>query len=214
MRFIDRTDAGQRLAKRLLKYQGQDGIVFALPRGGVPLAAEISRALGMPLDLVSARKIGHPFSPEYAIAAVTDTGELAVNPLEVSRVDRQWFEREVEIERLEAVRRRQRYLKNAPPRSLAGKVAILVDDGIATGLTMEAAIMQARQRKPQKLVLAVPVAPQDTAAKLAKTVDELVALDIPEHYLGAVGAYYDDFRQISDEEVEALLAELADAQRN
>lgn len=206
MRFRDRTDAGRRLAQALSGYRGQEGVVLALPRGGVVLGAEIARALGMPLDLVIPRKIGHPLSPEYGIAAVTDSGELVTNPWEVSQMDPEWFKRSVERERAEAVRRRTRYLGGRAPLPLEGKVAILVDDGIATGLTMEAAIRDVKRRRPARLVVAVPVAPADTAERLRAQVDDFVALDIPELYLGAVGAYYDHFPQVSDDEVIALLA--------
>jgi predicted phosphoribosyltransferase len=207
MRFKDRADAGRWLAQALAAYEGKDGVVLALPRGGVVLGAEIARALRMPLDLVIARKLGHPLSPEYAIGAVTEDGETVYNPWEVSQVDAEWFRRQVERERAEARRQREHYLGGRPPLPLAGRIAILVDDGIATGLTMEAAIHDARRRKPARLVAAVPVAPQDTAERLGRMVEEFVALDIPEPYLGAVGAYYDYFPQVGDDEVIALLAE-------
>jgi predicted phosphoribosyltransferase len=205
MRFRDRTDAGQRLAERLLAYRGQEGVVLALPRGGVVLGAEIARALDMPLDLVIPRKIGHPLSPEYGIAAVTESGEIVTNPWEVSQVDPQWFQNAVARERAEAARRRRRYLGDRAPLPLAGEIAILVDDGIATGLTMEAAIRDVKRQRPARLVVAVPVAPADTAERLRAQVDDFFALLVPEFYLGAVGAYYDHFPQVSDEEVIALL---------
>jgi predicted phosphoribosyltransferase len=208
MYFIDRADAGRKLAKLLLKYRGRDGVVLALPRGGVPVAAEVARALEMPLDLITARKVGHPGNPEYAIAAVTETGELAVNPDEVAELDRHWFDRAVAAQREEAQRRHERYIGDRPPIPVAGRVAIVVDDGIATGLTVRAAIMQARKRKPGKLILAVPVAPRDTADSLANDVDEFIACDVPAMFMGAVGAYYQDFSQTSDEEVAAILAEM------
>ncbi|MCG3202419.1 MAG: putative phosphoribosyl transferase [Gammaproteobacteria bacterium] len=206
MHFIDRADAGRKLARLLLKYRGQDGVVLALPRGGVPVAAEVARALAMPLDLVTARKIGHPGNPEYAIAAVTESGELAVNPDEVDELDRGWFDRAVAAQREEAQRRHERYIGARAPIPLAGRIAIVVDDGIATGLTVRAAIMQTRKRGPGKLVLAVPVAPRDTAESLGRIVDEFVACDVPAMFMGAVGAYYQDFSQTGDEEVAALLA--------
>ncbi len=175
------------------------------------LGAQIARALGMPLDLVIPRKIGHPLSPEYGIAAVTESGELVTNPWEVSQVDSAWFKRAVARERAEAERRRARYLGGRAPLPLEGKIAILVDDGVATGLTLEAAIRDVRRRRPARLVAAVPVAPADTAERLRAQVDDFVALDVPELYLGAVGAYYDHFPQVSDEEVIALLAPFSPA---
>ncbi len=205
MRFRDRTDAGKKLAKALEKYKDQPGIVYALPRGGVVLGAEIARHLELPLDLIIPRKIGHPLSPEYAICAVVESGELVCNEWEVSHVDQTWFKQTVEHERREAQRRRELYLAGRQPYSAEGKTAILVDDGIATGLTMEVAIRDARARRPARVVVAIPVSPKDTAERLSKQVDAVVALDIPDYYLGAVGAYYDYFEQVSDEEVVELM---------
>lgn len=205
MRFRDRTEAGQRLAEALSKYRDQPGIVYPLPRGGVPLALEIATALRMPIDLVIPRKIGHPYNPEYAICAVCEIGDPVCNEWELARVDRQWFAQRVHAERTEARRRRERYLEGRAPLPAAGKTAIVVDDGIATGLTMRAAVREVKGRGPAHVVVAVPVSPKDTAELLRQEVDEVVALDIPEFYLGAVGAYYEDFSQISDEEVITLL---------
>ena len=205
MRFRDRADAGKRLAQALKKYQNQDGVVYALPRGGVVLGAEVARALGMPLDLLIPRKIGHPLQPEYAICAVVESGEMVCNQREVARVDPSWFQQEVEAERQEARRRRELYLGGRAPAPVEGKTAIIVDDGIATGLTMEVSIRDARRRNPAHLVVAVPVAPPDTVERLSREVDEFVVLDPSPYYLGAVGAYYDHFLQVTDEEVVALL---------
>ena len=205
MRFRDRTDAGQKLAKLLEKYKNRPGIVYPLPRGGVALGVEIARALGMPLDLIIPRKIGHPYNPEYAICAVTEQGVPICNETEVARVDPVWFKQRVEAERREARRRREHYLAGRAPLPVAGKIAILVDDGIATGLTMRAAIHDARQRKPARIVVAIPVAPKETAELLAREVDEVAALEVSDFYLGAVGAYYDYFPQLTDDEVIALL---------
>ncbi len=209
MRFRDRTDAGKKLAQALKTYQGRDGVVYALPRGGVVLGAEVSRALGMPLDLLIPRKIGHPLQPEYAICAVVENGEMVCNQQEVARVDPQWFKQEVEAERQEARRRRELYLGGREPAPVQGKTAIIVDDGIATGLTMEVSIRDARRRQPAHLVVAVPVAPSDTVERMSREVDEFVVLDRSPYYLGAVGAYYDHFHQVSDEEVIALLRSAA-----
>lgn len=206
MQFQDRLDAGEKLADILAKkYSGVPGAVYALPRGGVAVGMPIARRLHMPLDLAIARKIGHPRQPEYAIGAVTEHGEPIVNPYEVEHIDRHWLEREVEAEREEARRRHDAYLGGRPPATATGKTAILVDDGIATGLTVRAAIQEMRRQQPAKLVVAVPVVPADTAAALAREVDDVVAVDIPQNYLGAVGAYYRDFHQITDEEVIELL---------
>lgn len=213
MRFRDRADAGRKLAQALKKYQNQDGVVYALPRGGVVLGVEVARELGMPLDLLIPRKIGHPQQPEYAIGAVVENGEMVCNQREVAHVDPQWLREEVEAERQEARRRRESYLGGRGPVSVKGKTAIIVDDGIATGLTMEVAIRDARRREPARLIVAVPVAPPETAERLAREVDEFVLLDHSPYYLGAVGAYYDYFAQVTDDEVIALLRSTASVKR-
>ena len=211
MHFRDRAEAGRLLAQALKKYQKQDGVVYALPRGGVVLGVEVARALAMPLDLLIPRKIGHPLQPEYAICAVVESGEMVCNQQEVARVDPQWFRREVEAERQEARRRRELYLGGREPSPVEGKTAIIVDDGIATGLTMEVSIRDALRRRPAYLVVAVPVAPPDTVERLSREVDEFVVLDPSPYYLGAVGAYYDHFLQVTDDEVIALLRSVAPA---
>lgn len=208
MRFRDRTEAGRLLADALAKYQGKEGIIYPLPRGGIVLGVEIARALNMPLDLIIPRKIGHPYSPEYAICAVTESGEPICNEDEIARIDQDWLRARIKEERNEARRRRELYLGEKKPLDAAGKTAILVDDGIATGLTMRAAINDARQRRPAHIVMAVPVSPADTAERLGQEVEEVVALDIPVFYLGAVGAYYDDFTQVTDDDVIELLQSL------
>ncbi len=201
MRFSNRREAGQQLAEALEHLRGQVGVVYALPRGGVHLGVEIARYLGLPLDLLIPRKIGHPAQPEYAICAVPESGERVCNPQEEQRVDPQWLEQAEQQERAEARRRREVYCGQRQAPDAEGKLAIIVDDGIATGLTMRAAIRDAYQRDPAKVVVAIPVVPPSTADHLRQEVDELVALDIPEQYLGAVGAYYDHFPQVSDNEV-------------
>jgi predicted phosphoribosyltransferase len=206
-RFRDRTEAGRRLAQALERHRAEEGVVYPLPRGGVVLGVEVARSLGMPLDLIIPRKIGHPSNPEYAICAVTEHGEPVCNELERAGVDEEWFKAQVQAARREARRRRELYLGGRAPLAVRDRVAILVDDGIATGLTMRAAIRDARRRGPATLVVAVPVAPAETVALLGREVDEVVALDVPDFYLGAVGAYYMDFPQLSDREVMSLLSE-------
>ncbi len=201
--FRDRTDAGRQLGKVLHKYAGKDVIVYALPRGGVVLGVEVAAALKAPLDLVIPRKIGHPMQPEYAIAAVAESGALAVNDYETRRVDPEWLKQTIESERREAQRRRQRYLGGRAIMSATGRTAIIVDDGIATGLTMRAAIGDVKNMKPAHVVVAVPVAPLDTVDALRREVDDVVTVFTDSFYLGAVGAY--DFPQVSDEEVVELM---------
>ncbi|MDI6853878.1 MAG: phosphoribosyltransferase [Deltaproteobacteria bacterium] len=205
MRFRDRVDAGRRLAALLAKYKNQNAVVYALPRGGVPVAKEIARKLHCPLDLVIIRKIGHPGNPEYALGAIAEDGLLVVDEEDLARVDPKWFEAEKEKQIHEAIRRRKLYLGGREPISATGKIAIVVDDGIATGSTMLAAVKKIKQEKPEKIVVAVAVSPKETAQRFAEEVDEFVAVTIPEIFWGAIGYYYDDFSQVSDEGVIALL---------
>jgi predicted phosphoribosyltransferase len=205
--FDDRTDAGKKLGKALSRFQGKPVVVYALPRGGVVLGVEVARELGAPLDLVVVRKIGHPMQPEYAIGAVTEDGDVVLNPEESSALDAQWLNEATQSELLEARRRRALYLRGHPETSVKGKIAIVVDDGLATGLTMEAAARQLRKRHPDKVVIAVPVAALETVARLrskAGGADEIVTLYTPEQF-GAVGAFYRRFNQVSDDEVIALM---------
>jgi putative phosphoribosyl transferase len=206
MRFEDRTHAGRLLADALLDHASDDVVVLALPRGGVVVGVEVARALSAPLDLVIPRKVGHPDFPEYGIAAVAEAGEVVANEAETARVDRGWFERAVAAQRAEAQRRRAAYLGGRPAMDLAGRTAIIVDDGIATGLTMQAAVRDVRHRGAARVVVAVPVAPADAVTVLRASVDEVVTLIAPEAYQGAVGAYYRTFGQVGDDEVVRCLA--------
>jgi predicted phosphoribosyltransferase len=208
IRFRDRSEAGRRLAEALDRYRGQEMVVYALPRGGVVLGVEIARAFQAPLDLSIPRKVAPPLNPEYGICAVTESGARVCTPDEVARVDQDWLECEIAKEREEAKRRRLVYLSDREPPDVRGKIAILCDDGIATGLTMRAAIQEVKYRQPEHVVVAIPVVPRETAPKLKQEINALVALDIPEFYLGAVGAYYDFFPQLTDEEVIELMNSL------
>ena len=208
MRFANRRDAGRQLADALDRFRGQAGVVYALPRGGVPLGEEVARRLGMPLDILIPRKIGHPMQPEYAICAVPEQGPRVCNPREEAAIDPQWLAEAEVRERAESRRRRALYGRADAP-SVAGKIAIIVDDGIATGLTMRAAIRDADARDPARVVVAIPVVPASTAAMLETEADELVALEVTDHYLGAVGAYYDSFPQVSDDAVIQMLEQAA-----
>jgi predicted phosphoribosyltransferase len=160
--------------------------------------------LGCPLDLVSVRKIGHPLASEYAIAAVTEEGHTVTNPVEVEAVDQEWFRHEALAQQQEARRRRLLYLHGRPTIPATDKVAIVVDDGLATGLTMFAAVGELRKARPRKIVVAVPVAPPATVRELQKLVDEVVALYTPEMF-GAIGSFYLRFEQVSDAEVIRLM---------
>jgi predicted phosphoribosyltransferase len=209
MPFTNRTDAGIALAAALSRYRDRDPAVLALPRGGVPVAAEIARALDAPLDLVIVRKIGVPFQPELAMGAVVD-GETPIvvrneDVINLSGVGESEFQAVCRDGLAEIERRRRRYLGGRQPVVIAGRTAIVVDDGIATGATVRAALRATRLRKPRQLVLATPVAPADTIRELRSEADEVVCLEEHE-FFGSIGAYYADFRQVGDDEVIALLA--------
>ncbi|MEK9156478.1 MAG: phosphoribosyltransferase family protein [Patescibacteria group bacterium] len=203
--FKNRQEAGKKLAEKLEKYRGEEAVVYALPRGGAVVGAEIAGRLNLPLDLILVRKIGHPFNPEFAIGAVSESGRLVGDVLVPNRVDPEWLGREVGCLKEEISRRRQLYLGGRPSRPAQGKIAIIADDGIATGSTMLAAIEEIRNQRPKKVVVAVPVAPPDTAELMRGRVDEFIAILIPETFFGAVGSYYDEFGQVSDEEVVSIM---------
>lgn len=207
MVLTDRQQAGKLLAEKLKSYQDK-AIVYALPRGGVAVGAEIAQALKAPLDIIVSRKIGHPLQPEFGIAAVTESGHLVENEKYAATVDQNWLSGEIERQKTTAQHRKNIYRPGLKEISAKDKVAILVDDGIATGLTTKAAIEDLKSRGAQKIVVAVPVSPKETAEEIRKMVDELVALDIPDEFLGAVGAYYEEFPQVSDEEVVNLLKQI------
>ena len=203
--FADRTDAGKKLARALAAYKGQDAVVYALPRGGVVLGVEVARFLEAPLDLIVVRKIGHPLQPEYAIGAVAEDGYVLRNRDEIDAVDDGWFNRATAAELKEAQRRRRVFLQGRGPVAAKDKTAIIVDDGLATGLTMLAAIHEIRKRLPKTVVAAVPVAAAETAANLRSEVDDLVVLHIPEGWFGAISIFYQRFDQVSDDEVVSLM---------
>ena len=209
MPFIDRTDAGQRLAKALARYKAQRPVVLALPRGGVPVAAEVATALDAPLDLILVRKIGVPFQPELAMGAVVDGVKPVIvrneEVIQLSGVSEADFNAIRDEQLAEIERRRKLYLGDRPHPNVSGRTVIVVDDGIATGATTRAALHAIRMRKPSKLVLAVPVAPTDTLKELRDEADDIVCLEDYEEF-GAIGLFYSDFRQVSDTEVIAILA--------
>src|SRR4051794_37480552 len=208
--FRNRAEAGRQLATRLAGFRSRDPVVLALPRGGVPVAFEIAKALQAPLDLVLVRKIGAPGHPEFGLGAVVDgahpqvvLNEEVVAQLEVAPA---YIETESERQLREIERRRERYLGGRRPLEVAGRSVIMVDDGIATGGTVRAALQGLARARPAHLVLAVPVAPPDTIAQLRPQADEVVCLLTPEPF-HAVGWHYRDFTQTSDEEVISLLKE-------
>jgi len=203
--FKDRVEAGQKLALKLSDYKNKPVVIYALPRGGVVLGAEIAKALGAELDLVIVRKIGHPYEPEYAIGVIAEDGDLILNPAEFKSLSKNWLEDAKKREQEEAKRRREKYLGKKPKIDVADKIAIIVDDGVATGLSIELAVKEVKHKKPKEIIVAVPVIPKDMAIKLEKEVNKLIALSVEENYVGAVGAYYEYFPQVTDEEVIKLL---------
>lgn len=207
--FSDRDDAGRQLAARLSHLRTADPVVLALPRGGVPVGLAIARSLGCPLDIVLVRKIGAPSQPELAAGAVVDgaTPETVVNHdvVRALGIGADYIAAEGRRQLAEIERRRLAYVGDRPRPPLDGRTAIVVDDGIATGATMRAALIAVRRAEPRRLVLAIPVAAPDTLAELASEVDEIVCLDSPE-WFQAIGMFYGDFHQIEDREVVDLLA--------
>lgn len=206
--FADRAEAGRALAERLAPYRGSDSVVSALPRGGVPVAAEIARALGLPLTLTLVRKVGVPGHEELAAAAIAGPkGEYVVeNPAIVlaAGLDREHLDALAVHERDELRRRADRYLAGRADVPVAGRTLIVVDDGLATGATMEAAVAALRAAGAAKVIVAVPVGAADTVARLSRVADEVVCLRIPAVFY-AVGAHYASFPQVPDAEVIRIL---------
>jgi predicted phosphoribosyltransferase len=206
MLFRDRRHAGDVLARQLAHYAGRDDvIVLGLPRGGVPVAAEVARALGAPLDVFVVRKLGFPGHEEFAMGAIASGGVRVMNPdvagagIPPAMVDAVAAREQQELERRERAYRGAR-----PPLDLKGRIVVLVDDGLATGSTMRAAVMAVRQLAPKRVVVAVPVAAAPTCEQLREMADEVVCAATPEPFR-AVGLWYQNFEQTSDAEVRALL---------
>jgi putative phosphoribosyl transferase len=209
-RFKDRTDAGRQLAALLAHLRGQNAIVLGLPRGGLPVAYEVAHALKVPLDVLNVRKLGVPWHEELAMGAIA-TGAVRVlnnDVIMAAGITKTMLEEATEFQRLELDRRERLYRSGRPAPELRGRTVVLVDDGIATGATVRAAIAVVRAQKPGHLVLAVPVAQESVAAELARDVDEFVSVARPGD-LYAIGVWYDHFPQLTDQEVQAILARAA-----
>ena len=207
-RFRDRAEAGQLLAERLATYANRDDvIVLALPRGGVPVGYEIARALGAPLDVFLVRKLGLPGQEELAMGALASGGTRVVNEELVARlhIPEELIDGVAAHEAKELERRERLYRGERPALDVAGRVAILVDDGLATGSTMRAAVLALKSRNPARVVVALPTAPAGAREALSHVVDETICLTTPEPFY-AVGMSYDDFSEVSDGEVRALLS--------
>lgn len=205
MRFKDRQDAGKKLADLVSSKVPKDAVVLALPRGGVPLGICISKEISAPLDLVLAKKIGHPSHREFAIGAMAEDGKPIFN--KDIEVNNDWLENEIIQINKQIKERREMYEDILIKQPLENKVVLIVDDGIATGMTMFAAIEAVKMQKPATIIVAVPIIPKDTYKHLANLVDQVLTLDVPKKFLGAVGAYYDDFSQVSDLEVTTMMTD-------
>lgn len=210
MEFMDRREAGRLLAERLARLAQERPIVIAIPRGGVPVGFEIAKALGAPLDLLAVRKLGAPRNPEFGVGAITEDGISVLDRATARRVGmtQEVLDQTVAREARELQRRIDRYRDRRAPVDLVGRMVIVVDDGLATGLTDLAAVRAVRARGADRIVLAVPVGAADSVELLAGEADEVVCHRIPEDF-GGVGRWYRDFSPVSDEEVVALLAEAA-----
>ncbi len=206
--FTDRKEAGRELAAALMRFKAESPVVLAVPRGGVPVAYEVARALEAPLDIIVARKLGAPGHHELGLGAIVDGDHpqsvLNEDIIRELRVSAQYIQTEIETELKEIRRRQTAYRKGRPAAEVAGRTVIVIDDGIATGGSIRAALRGVKRMGPGKLVLAVPVAPPETIAALSGEADEIVCLEAPEYFM-AIGEFYDDFRQTRDEEVIELL---------
>jgi len=208
MTFENRLDAGRQLAAALKEYKNQkDTYLMALPRGGVVIGHEVAKKLNLPLDIVVPRKIGAPYNEEYGIGAVTETGKVIYDEEAVKSVNatKEYLAKKIKEETKEAQRRLETYRGTRPPLELKNKTIILVDDGIATGLTMQAAIRSVKDRKAKKVIVAVPLSAKDSLKKIKKEADEVICLDVP-MFFTALGSFYGNFEQTTDKEVIKLLA--------
>jgi predicted phosphoribosyltransferase len=206
MLFVDRRDGGRRLATRLHEFAGRDVIVLALPRGGIVVGFEVARVLGAPLDVFVVRKLGVPGHEELAMGAIASGGAISVNREVVSAlgITEEQLSELAQVEAAELTWREQRYREGRPPLDLRDRTVLVVDDGLATGSTMQAAILALRELGPARVVVAVPVAPASTCRELAVRADQVICLETPEPFY-SVGQFYRDFAQVSDEDVRALL---------
>jgi predicted phosphoribosyltransferase len=212
--FQDRSDAGLQLAQKLKIYQSEDPIILALPRGGVPVGYEVAQILHAPLDVIVARKIGAPWNPELGVGAVAPGVQiLDSNSLDLLGITATDIEKIIQKEKQEIERRQKLYQQDQKLSNITGKTVILVDDGVATGVTTRAAIQAIKKCNPSKLILAVPVGPADTMKALGQLVDNLICLEIPSPFY-AVGAFYLTFPQVSDEEVIQLLMDAKESRKN
>jgi len=207
MVFKDRADAGRKLAEKLINHANQkDAIVIGLPRGGVVVAFEVAKNLNLPLDIIISRKIGMPGQPEFAIGAITADGKEVFDQriIQSFELERKDLEKIIEAEKKEILRRMRVYRPGRAALNLKNKTVILVDDGIATGMTMQATLLSARGLGAKRVIIAVPVIPQDQIKPLERLSDELIYLDAPVNF-GAISIFYQDFSQVNDDQVIELM---------
>ncbi len=204
--FRDRVEAGRKLGAALIGLKGKDLVILAIPRGGVVVASEVARALGAPLDIVVTRKIEAPGEPEYALGAVTQEGDVIMDrqAAESLGASKEYIDSQVEKKREEVNERMKKFRGDAPYPDLEGKVVVIVDDGIATGSSVGAAVMSVKKRRPKEIVVAVPVAPKDAVETLTGDGYRVVCLETPGPFL-AIGEFYGTFDQVDDDEVKLIL---------
>jgi len=213
MLFLDRRDAGHRLVSELMEFADERPVIVALPRGGVPIAFEVARALRAPLDILAVRKLGAPGNPELGVGAVAEDGTAILDPQSAGMhgMTQAMLEETLAVESRELRRRVERYRDGRPSIPVSGRTVIVVDDGLATGLTDLAAVRALRKRGARRIVVAVPVGSSEAVSMLAGEADRVVCLEVPRRLFG-VGMWYRDFSPVSDEQVEALLAEAGRAE--
>jgi putative phosphoribosyl transferase len=206
--FEDRVDAGKRLARALSGYKGRDVVVLGIPRGGVVVAYEVSKVLGAPLDVVVTRKIEAPGEPEFALGAITQDGDVIMDrqAAEGLGASKEYLDDQVRRKREEVKERLEALRGDVPSPDIAGKVVVIVDDGIATGSSVSAAVMTVKKKDPREIVVAVPVAPADAVESLTQDGHKVVCLEMPTEFL-AIGEFYKDFGQVEDGEVKRILDE-------
>ncbi len=207
MFFKDRADAGKKLAEKLLAYANQkDTIVVGLPRGGVVVAFEVAKKLNLPLDIIVSRKIGMPGNPEFAVGAITADGKEIFDQrlIQSFALERKDLEKIIEAEKKETLRRMRVYRPGRAELNLKNKTVLLVDDGVATGMTMQATLLSARGLGAKQIIIAVPVIPQDQIKVLQRLSDEIIYLDAPVNF-GAISIFYKDFSQVNDDQVIKLM---------
>lgn len=207
MIFKNREEAGRLLAEKLKTMKIDQPVVYGIPRGGLVCAQEIAKTLKAPLSAIITRKIGHPENPEYAIGAVAEDGDIELSP-DSKTVNQDWLNRKIEEKKAEAKNRREYILGGREPLPAEGKTAIVVDDGLATGLTMLTALKEIKHLKPKRIIVAAAVAAREIAEKIKENGNEIVALEIPEFFLGAIGSYYESFPQVTDEEARKIFSQV------